>query len=338
MAPVAGKPSCYAAYPTFEAELENHKAHFSKCTAKPKEYPAHSAKVHSVGWSCDGRRLASGSYDKTVTSFTLNEETGRLSREHTFKGHADSVDQLSWHPLNPDVLTTASGDKTVKVWDAKKNREITSIATKGDNINICWSPDGNNIAVGNKDDLVTFIDARTWKPFADEQFKFEVNELTWNNEGDLFFLTSGQGSIHILSYPDLKLQHVIQAHPANCICIKFDPTGKHFATGSADALVSLWDAKELVCVRTLSRLDWPIRTLSFSHDGKLVASASEDLVIDLAHVETGQKVAEVPTDSPTFTVAWHPKKYLLAFACEDKDKYNPDRDAGIIKLYGVIVD
>ena len=44
----------------------------------------------------------------------------------------------------------------------------------GDNINICWSPDGNNIAVGNKDDLVTFIDARTWKPFADEQFKFEV--------------------------------------------------------------------------------------------------------------------------------------------------------------------
>ena len=70
----------------------------------------------------------------------------------------------------------------------------------------------------------------------------------------------------------------------------------------------------------------------------MVASASEDLVIDLAHVETGQKVAEVPTDSPTFTVAWHPKKYLLAFACEDKDKYNPDRDAGIIKLYGVIVD
>ena len=39
---------------------------------------------------------------------------------------------------------------------------------------------------------------------------YQVNELTWNNEGDLFFLTSGQGSIHILSYPDLKVQHVIQ--------------------------------------------------------------------------------------------------------------------------------
>jgi WD40 repeat protein len=57
------------------------------------------------------------------------------------------------------------------------------------------------------------------------------------------------------SYPDLKVQHVLPAHPANCICIEFDPVGNYFATGSADALVSLWDVHELVCVRTLSRLD-----------------------------------------------------------------------------------
>lgn len=41
-------------------------------------------------------------------------------------------------------------------------------------------------------------------------------------------------------------------------------------------------------VYVFSRLDWPVRTLSFSHDGKLIASASEDLVIDIAHVETGE--------------------------------------------------
>ena len=55
------------------------------------------------------------------------------------------------------------------------------------------------------------------------------------------------------SYPDLKLQHTLNAHPANCICIEFDPKGKYFATGSADALVSIWDVAELACVRTLSR-------------------------------------------------------------------------------------
>lgn len=56
-----------------------------------------------------------------------------------------------------------------------------------------------------------------------------------------------------LSYPELKPVQSINAHPSNCICIKFDPMGKYFATGSADALVSLWDVDELVCVRCFSR-------------------------------------------------------------------------------------
>lgn len=42
---------------------------------------------------------------------------------------------------------------------------------------------------------------------------------------------------------------------------------------------------------------------------------------------------QVPCDSPTFTVAWHPKLRLLAYACDDKDKYN--RDAGTVKLFGL---
>ena len=173
----------------------------------------------------------------------------------------------------------------------------------------------------------------TYKIIAEEQFKFEVNEISWNNTNDLFFLTNGHGCINILSYPELKQIQTLNAHPANCICIKFDPTGQYIATGSADALVSLWDLNELVCVRAFHRLDWPVCTLSFSHDGKLLASGSEDLFIDVALVETGEKVCEIPCTTRTFTVAWHPSEYLLAFACDDKDKH--DRDAGTIKLYGL---
>ena len=54
-----------------------------------------------------------GSYDKTVCIFSLG--TDRLSKEHVFKGHGDSVDQLCWHPTKPDMLATASGDKTVRL-------------------------------------------------------------------------------------------------------------------------------------------------------------------------------------------------------------------------------
>ncbi|XP_070539873.1 THO complex subunit 3-like [Ptychodera flava] len=299
---------------------------------RTEEVRAHSSKVHSVAWSCDGRKLASGSFDKTVSVFVLDKD--RMGRDHVYRGHGDSVDQLCWHPTNPDLFVTASGDKSIRIWDARSNKCAANVNTKGENINICWSPDGHTIAVGNKEDLVTFIDARTHRTRAEEQFKYEVNEISWNNDNDLFFLTNGHGCINILSYPELKPLQTLNAHPANCICIEFDPTGTYFATGSADALVSLWDVEELVCVKTFSRLDWPVRTLSFSHDGKMLASASEDLVIDIADVATGEKITEVQCESPTFTVAWHPKKNLLAFACDDKDKYERDRDAGTVKVFG----
>lgn len=35
------------------------------------------------------------------------------------KGHSDSVDQLCWDPKHADLIATASGDKTVRLWDAR---------------------------------------------------------------------------------------------------------------------------------------------------------------------------------------------------------------------------
>nr|XP_034329499.1 THO complex subunit 3 isoform X2 [Crassostrea gigas] len=259
--------------------IENMRKHFQQ-NKRIREHTAHDSKVHSVAWSCDGRRLASGSFDKTVSVFQLDNDRDRMVKDCTFRGHSDSVDQLCWHPKNPDQLVTASGDKTIRIWDARTNRSVATVNTKGENINICWSPDGSTIAVGNKDDLITFIDVRSHRSKAEEQFKFEVNEISWNNDGDLFFLTSGQGSINIL------------------------------------------------------RLEWPVRTLSFSHDGKMLASASEDLIIDIAEVDSGEKVAEITCEAPTFTVAWHPRRPLLAYACDDRDTYDRNRDAGTVKVFG----
>ena len=45
---------------------------------KQKEYIGHNSKVHTIGWSADGRRLASGSYDKCVTIFVFDSHRDTL--------------------------------------------------------------------------------------------------------------------------------------------------------------------------------------------------------------------------------------------------------------------
>ena len=49
---------------------------------------------------------------------------------------------MTWHPTHPDLLATASGDKTVRLWDSRSAKCVATVQTKGENINIDWSPDG----------------------------------------------------------------------------------------------------------------------------------------------------------------------------------------------------
>jgi len=277
----------------------------------------HKDCVRTVAWNVTGTRLASGSTDKTIRVWNPEKPLARYSIE--LKGHTQTVDQLCWDPTNPDQLASASPDKSVRFWDYRAQKCIKEVPTKGENINIAWSPDGAHVAVASRDDIVTIIDARQHKIVKSFKEPLETNEMTWSHSGDLFLLTNGAGRVKILAWPSLEVLHTLEAHTSNCFSIEFDPRGRYLAVGGADAIVSLWDLKEWICVRTFDRLDWPVRTLSFSYDGVYLASGSEDLAIDIGYVETAMEAKRVTTTAATNSVAWHPGKHWLAYAGEDKD-------------------
>ena len=80
----------------------------------------------------------------------------------------------------------------------------------------------------------------------------------------------------ICSYPDMKLVYTQPAHSSNCICIKFDQSGQYFATGSADALMSLWDITDLTCLRTFARY---VEKILHSYITNLIKSLSRQIGI-----------------------------------------------------------
>ncbi|OZJ06344.1 hypothetical protein BZG36_00714 [Bifiguratus adelaidae] len=337
---------------TAEERLAKAKEHFAKC--KGKEYVGHAKKVHTVSWNSDGRRLASGSVDKMVRIWTPEKGTD-VRNSIRLEGHTDSVDQVKWDPTHIDRLATASCDKTVRIWDQRTGKCTATIETNGENINICWSPDGSHIAVGNKacdtfnhyvqfscnfscqDDQLSFIDTRTYTIENTIKYDVEVNEIAWSKTGDHFFLSTGHGNVRVLDYPSMKLVRTLRAHTASCYCLDRDPKGRYLATGSADALMTLWDLRDWTCIRTFGELDYPVRTISFSYDGEFLASASEDLSIEISHVDSGKSVHKIACHASMNVVAWHPSKYLLAYAGDEEardPKTKRMEHAGNIRIFG----
>ena len=56
-------------------------------------------------------------------------------------------------------------------------------------MNISWSPKGETIAVGNKDDLISFIDCKNYKIRLEKQFK-EIDSKVSSRASRYFVIDS----------------------------------------------------------------------------------------------------------------------------------------------------
>ena len=82
----------------------------------------HSRFVTSVRFSADGKRIVSGSHDKTAKLW--DAETGRVIR--TLTGHSAGVESVRFS-LDGKRIVSGSGDNTVKVWNAESGQEIHTL-------------------------------------------------------------------------------------------------------------------------------------------------------------------------------------------------------------------
>uniref|UniRef100_A0A0E0QPD8 Anaphase-promoting complex subunit 4-like WD40 domain-containing protein n=1 Tax=Oryza rufipogon TaxID=4529 RepID=A0A0E0QPD8_ORYRU len=271
-----------------------------------REYFGHKKKVHSVAWNCLGTKLASGSIDHTARVWSIDPHGHSKVKDIELKGHTDCVDQLCWDPKHPDTVATAAADKSIRLWDARSGK-CQVVELSGENINITYKHGGTQIAVGNKEDELTIVDVRKLKALHKFKFNYEINEIAWNKTGDLFFITTGLGNVEVFGDPSLDdTLHVVgklNAHTAGCYCIGMDPLDR-----------------------------WPVRTVSFNHTGEFLAYASEDPFIDIANVQTGRSIHQIPCKAAMNSVEWNPKYNLLAYAGDDKNKYQADE--GVFRIFG----
>ncbi|GAA6000019.1 hypothetical protein JCM10207_006015 [Rhodosporidiobolus poonsookiae] len=78
-------------------------------------FQAHENAVFDLSWRDDDELLATASGDQTARLFDVRTQTcvGILS------GHTCTVKSVTWDPHNPNLLSTASRDGSIRIWDRR---------------------------------------------------------------------------------------------------------------------------------------------------------------------------------------------------------------------------
>src|SRR5262245_53367849 len=125
----------------------------------PRVLTGHADVILGLGFSPDGKFLATCGYDKLIKVWDV--AAGKEVR--TLKEHSDSVYGVAYN-ADGKLLASAAADRAVKLWDAATGKLLYTLGEATDWVYaVAWAPDGRHLAAAGADKSI-----RVWEVTAQE--------------------------------------------------------------------------------------------------------------------------------------------------------------------------
>jgi WD40 repeat protein/DNA-binding SARP family transcriptional activator len=247
-----------------------------------------SGPVESVVFSPDGSRLAGADY----SGIGVVWDTSNWKELFRLRGHSSWITQIAFSP-DGTRLSTASADYTARIWDASPgNGELFTLQGHAGIVwDVEYSPDGARILTGGFDNT-----ARVWDA------------------------TNGFAELSLVGHAD------------RVYGVNWSPDGKSVVTASGDNTARIWDAVDGRLRFVLSGHEQPliapaffgaarvvgVQDVTYSPDGKLVATAGVDGTARLWDAASGQSLRVLRGHKTRVnSVMFSPDGMQLATASDD---------------------
>lgn len=229
----------------------------------------HRGSISRIAISPDGKTLATGSYDTTVSLW--DAETG----EHQHTLVAEGGRRVRNVVFSPDGQTLASSSDAVYLWDVGTGERLQTLKRKDyffGGHGLAFSPDGKIIVSTFENDSGAF------------------SRPPWDSPWDGVHLWDVTTGVLLRSFP-----------MGGSECLIFNPDGRIMVTGNAWGEVFLWDITTGTELHKVTgHKGGSVTGLAFSPDGHTLASSGTDGTVLLWDVNTALPEPEyLPEDVNT---------------------------------------
>src|SRR5262249_4626436 len=294
--------------------------------------PGEDDNIRGVAFSPDGKSIATGTGGQNA--FLWDPATGqrlKTLRQKRARSYA-ALEDLFGHDFRMSVsfsddgnyLAVAGGDVQARVWDIEKQMEIARLAHQGMVTWAAFTNEGQEVLTAGLDGTV-----RLWEALSGHELTRITENQAPQRDSEASSAQSGTyivvgASRHVSLWESATGRASRRLlHKTAATDITFSHDGKLLATCDTTT-AQVWDAAsgELIAPPMVQRepnvgASWrdQLKSVAFSADGKLLATANGDQTARIWDVSTGSEIARIhPKNTGVASALLSPDGKLMATA------------------------